>query len=110
MLFRSKAYGGTGVQEAINQAFSSLLKAIVVFPVEDETKLSDKAGNVLPDAYVLRGGSTALYLARIVHTELAETFLFAIDARSGKRLGADHVLADRDIVKIVSSKSVNRKA
>ena len=97
-----KAYGGTGVQEAVNQAYFGLLSSIVVFPVEDETKLSDKAGNVLPDAYVMRGGSTALDLARTVHTDLAETFLFAIDARNGKRLGADHVLADRDIVKIVS--------
>ncbi len=99
-----KAYGGTGVQAAINEAFFSLLKAVVVFPVEDETKLSDKAGNVLPDAYVMRGGSTALDLARAVHSDLADSFLFAVDARNGKRLGADHVLADRDLIKIVSSK------
>jgi ribosome-binding ATPase YchF (GTP1/OBG family) len=98
-----KVYGGTGVQEAINQAYFGLLDAIVVFPVEDEHKLSDKAGNILPDAYVMKGGSTALDLARTVHTELAEGFLYAIDARSGKRLAAEHKLADRDIVKIVSS-------
>jgi ribosome-binding ATPase YchF (GTP1/OBG family) len=98
-----KAYGGTGVQEAINQAYFTLLKAVVVFPVEDETKLSDKDGNVLPDAYVMRGGSTAHDLARTVHTELAEGFLYAIDARTGKRLAGDHKLANRDIVKIVSS-------
>jgi ribosome-binding ATPase YchF (GTP1/OBG family) len=98
-----KIFGGTGVQEAINQAFFGLLNAVVVFPVEDETKLSDKAGNVLPDAYVMKGGSTALDLARTVHTELAEGFLYAIDARTGKRLSADHKLGDRDIVKIVSS-------
>jgi ribosome-binding ATPase YchF (GTP1/OBG family) len=75
----------------------------VVFPVEDETKLSDKEGNVLPDAYVMKGGSTALDLARTVHTELADSFLYAIDARNGKRLSADHKLSNRDIVKIVSS-------
>ncbi len=98
-----RVFAGTGVQVAINQAFFDLLKAIVVFPVEDETKLSDKLGRVLPDAYVMRGGSTALDLARTVHSELAEGFLYAIDARNGKRLGADHVLANRDIVKIVSS-------
>jgi len=98
-----KVYGGTGVQTAINRAFFDLLKAIVVFPVEDETKLSDKDGRVLPDAYVMKGGSTALDLARTVHTELAEGFLYAVDARTGKRLAADHLLSDRDIVKIVSS-------
>ncbi|MDA4119463.1 MAG: redox-regulated ATPase YchF [Thaumarchaeota archaeon] len=98
-----RAFGGTGVQAAINQAFFDLLKAIVVFPVEDETKLSDKLGRVLPDAFVMKGGSTALDLARTVHSELAEGFLYSIDARNGKRLGADHVLGNRDIVKIVSS-------
>ena len=98
-----KVYGGTGVQDAIDRAFFDLLKAIVVFPVEDESKLSDKDGRVLPDAYVMKGGSTALDLARTVHSELAEGFLYAIDARTGKRLAADHVLGNRDVVKIVSS-------
>jgi len=98
-----KVYGGTGVQDAINQAFFDLLSAIVVFPVEDETRLSDKDGRVLPDAFVMKGGSTAIDLARTVHSELADTFLYAVDARTGKRLGSDHVLKNRDIVKIVSS-------
>lgn len=95
-------YGGTGVQEAVNRAFFGLLGAIVVFPVEDETKLTDKEGRVLPDAYVMRGGSTALDLARTVHSELAESFIYAVDARTGKRLASDHVLGNRDVVKIVS--------
>lgn len=98
-----KVFGGTGVQEAINKAFFDLLRAIVVFPVEDESKLSDKEGRVLPDAFVMKGGSTTLDLARTVHSELAEGFLYAVDARTGKRLAADHVLNNRDIVKIVSS-------
>ncbi len=98
-----KVYGGTGVQEAINQAFFDLLRAIVVFPVEDETRLSDKDGRVLPDAFVMKGGSTAIDLARTVHSELAESFLYAVDARTGKRLGSDHVLSNGDIVKVVSS-------
>jgi len=98
-----KAYGGTGVQEAIDGAFFGLLRAIVVYPVEDETKFSDKDGRVLPDAYVMKGGSTALDLARTVHSELAEGFLYAVDARTGKRLAADHLLSNRDVVKIVSS-------
>lgn len=98
-----KAFGGTGVQEAINEAYFGLLSAVVVFPVEDETRFSDKEGNVLPDAYVMKGGSTTLDLARTVHTELADSFLYAIDARNGKRLSGDHKLSNRDIVKIVSS-------
>ncbi len=96
--------GGTGVQQAINEAYFSLLKAIVVFPVEDETRLADKNGNVFPDAYVMKGGSTAIDLARTVHTALAEGFLYAIDVRTKKRVAADYELHDRDILKIVSSK------
>ena len=97
-------YGGTGVQQAIDQAYFGLLKAVVVYPVEDETKLCNKDGEVLPDAYVMNGGSTALDLARKIHSDLAQTFLYAMDARTGMRLSSDHVLRDRDIVKIVSSK------
>lgn len=98
-----RVWGGTGVQQAIDQAYFGLLKAIVVFPVEDESKLSDKNGNVLPDAHVMKGGSTALDLARRIHSELAESFLYAIDARSGKRLADDYGLKNGDIIKIVSS-------
>ena len=98
-----RVYGSTGVQEAIDQAYFGLLNALVVYPVEDETRLCNKDGDVLPDAYVMKGGSTALDLARKIHSELAQTFLYAIDARTGMRLSADHVLKDRDIVKIVSS-------
>ena len=99
-----RVFGGTGVQKAIDEAYFSLLGAVVVFPVEDEKKLSDKKGNILPDAYVMRGGSTTLDLARAVHSELAQGFLYAIDARTGMRLAADHRLKDRDVVKIVSSR------
>ena len=99
-----KVFRGTGVQKAIDEAYFSLLGAVVVFPVEDERKLSDKKGNILPDAYVMRGGSTTLDLARAVHSDLAEGFLYAIDARTGMRLAADHQLKNHDIVKIVSSR------
>jgi ribosome-binding ATPase YchF (GTP1/OBG family) len=97
------AYGSTGVQQAIDQAYFGLLRAIVVYPVEDETRLADKDGRVLPDAYVMNGGSTALDLARKIHSDLAQGFLYAIDARTGMRLSGDYPLKDRDILKIVSS-------
>jgi ribosome-binding ATPase len=100
-----RVYGTTGVQQAVNEAYFKLLNAVVVFPVEDEHKLADKNGNVLPDAYVMKGGSTASDLARTVHSDLADSFLYAIDVRTGMRLAADHLLKNRDVVKIVSSKS-----
>ncbi len=98
-----ESYGGTGVQQAIDLAYFGLLRAVVAYPVEDETKLSDKNGNVLPDAYVMSGGSTAMDLARKIHTDLAKGFLYAIDARSGMRVSGDYVLKNGDILKIVSS-------
>ncbi|MFN3621557.1 MAG: TGS domain-containing protein [Nitrososphaerales archaeon] len=38
-----------------------------------------------------------------MHTDLGETFLYAVDAVSGVRLGADHVLEDGQVVKIVAA-------
>jgi ribosome-binding ATPase len=94
---------GTGVQKAINDAYLVLLKGIVVYPVEDETKLTDKKGNVLPDARIMHEGDTARDLAFAVHTELGESFLYAIDARTGLRVGADHKLRNNEVLKIVAT-------
>jgi ribosome-binding ATPase len=93
----------TGVQEAINDAYLRLLKGIVVYPVEDETKLTDKKGNVLPDARIMHQGDTARDLAFKIHTDLGESFLYAIDARTGLRVGADYALKNNDVLKIVST-------
>ena len=94
---------GTGVQQAINDAYLRLLKGIVVYTVEDETKFSDKKGNVLPDARIMYRGDTAKDLAFKVHTDLGNTFLYAIDARTGLRVGADYLLKNNDVLKIVST-------
>jgi len=97
--------GSTGVQQVINATCFELLKMIVVYPVEDDVKLTDKKGNVLPDAYMLRIGSTPKDLAATIHGDLAKGFLHAVDARSKQRLGADHQLKNGDVVKIVSTMS-----
>lgn len=96
--------GSTGVQEAINTAFFKLLNMITVYPVEDLEHLSDHMGRVLPDAYLVPYGTTARQLAYIIHTELGEGFIFAVEAREKKRLGEDYVLRDRDVVSIVSAR------
>jgi ribosome-binding ATPase YchF (GTP1/OBG family) len=98
-----KKYGSTGVQEILNIACFDLLKKIVVYPVEDESKLTDKKGNILPEAYLLNEDSTAKDLAHVIHGELGKGFLFAIDVRTKRRLGADHKLKNNDVVKIVSA-------
>lgn len=95
----------TGIQQAINYAIFDVLKIITVFPVEDETKLSNKDGVVLPDARLLPVGSTAKDLAATIHADLAKGFLHAIDAKTKQRIGADHTLKDGDVIKIISSMS-----
>ena len=95
----------TGIQTALNSAAFRVLKLIVVFPVEDETKLSNKDGQVLPDAKLLPEDATAKNLAETIHQDIAKGFLFAIDAKTKQRIGADHTLKNGDVIKIVSSLS-----
>jgi ribosome-binding ATPase len=105
--FLSK-YGSTGVQEIINLTIFKLLKLIVVYPVEDELKLTDRKGNALPDAHLLPVNSTPKDLAEKIHAELGKGLLYAIDARRKIRLGADYRLKNNDVIKIVSTTSSGR--
>jgi len=98
-------WGNTGVQQIINEAFLKLLKMIVVFPVEDINRLSDHHGNVLPDALLIREGTTARELAYMIHQELGETFICAVDARTKMRYGENYRLKMNDVIKIISAKS-----
>jgi ribosome-binding ATPase YchF (GTP1/OBG family) len=96
--------GSTGVQDAINMAYFKLLSMITVYPVEDVEHLADHNGRVLPDAYIVPYGTTARQFAYLIHTELGEGFIYAVDARERKRVGEDAVLKDRDVISIVSAK------
>jgi ribosome-binding ATPase YchF (GTP1/OBG family) len=97
-------FGSTGVQEAINMAYFKLLNMITVYPVEDLERLSDHNGRVLPDAYIVPYGTTARELAYLIHTELGESFIYAVEARERKRVGEDYMLKDRDVISIISAK------
>jgi len=98
-----KQNNGTGVQQAINRAAFELLDRIVVYPVEDENHYCDKQGEVLPDAFLMKKGSTPHDLAYQVHTDIGKGFLYAIDARTKMRIKESHALKDGDIIKIVST-------
>jgi hypothetical protein len=97
-------YGGTGVQQTINAAVFEQLKLIIVYPVSDEHKFTDNKGNVLPDAIPLRKGATVLQLAEKIHSDLAKSFIFAIDAKKKMRVSKDHILNDGDVIRIVAGK------
>jgi len=93
----------TGVQFAINMCIFKLLNMNTVYPVEDAKRLSDHMGRVLPDAFLIPYSANVKELAREIHTELAKTILYAIDARTGLRLPTDYVLKDRDVISIVAA-------
>jgi len=97
-------FGGTGVQQSINKAVFELLDLIVIFPVEDENKYCDGQDRVLPDAFLMKKGSTPHDLAFQVHTDIGEGFLYAVDARTKMRIKENHELKTGDIIKIVSTK------
>jgi len=98
-------WGSTGLQEALNAAFFQLLETIVVYPVEDAEKLTDHQGRVLPDCHLVPQGTTARQFASLIHTELGETFIHAVDAKTKMRLGEGHILKDKDVIQIVAAKA-----
>lgn len=93
-------YGSTGIQTALNAAAFKLLDLIVAYPVADPHKMTDKNGNVLPDAFLLKRGATARDLAFAVHEDIGKKFIAAVNARTGQNIGADQPLKDGDIVSI----------
>ncbi len=93
----------TGVQFALNTCVFKLMGMNAVYPVEDAEKLSDKKGNVLPDVFLVPYNASLAGLAAQIHTDLAKTMIYAIDARTRIRLPADYKLKDRDIVTIVAA-------
>jgi len=104
---REKAFdkwGGTGLQDAINEAFFGLLDMITVYPVEDAEKLTNHRGHVLPDCFLVTRGTTAKQFAAEIHTDLAEGFIYAVDARTKRRLGDTYILENNDVIQIVSAK------
>ncbi len=99
-----KENDGLGVQQVLEKSIYEQLDRIVVYPVENEQNYTDKEGRVLPDAYLLPRGSTAEDLAYAVHTDIGEGFIRAVDARTQRVIGRDHILKNSDIIKIVSSR------
>jgi ribosome-binding ATPase YchF (GTP1/OBG family) len=97
-------FGGTGVQNILNKAVFDYLHMITVYPVHDANTLTDSDGNVLPDVYLVLEGTTAKEFAGVIHTDLMESFVHGIDARTKMRISDKHVLKDRDVIKIVSAK------
>ena len=61
----------------------------MLYPVEDENKFTDRKGVILPDAFLMKRGSTARDLAFRVHSDIGESFLFAIDGKTQDEAGRE---------------------
>jgi len=94
-------FGSTGVQEVLNKIVFDTLEYICVFPA-GSTKLEDTKGNVLPDCFLMKKGSTALDFAFRLHTEIGKNFVKAIDVRTKKIIGKEYILKHRDGIEIIT--------
>ena len=90
------------LRNVISDTVKKHLKLMVVYPVYDDKKWTDKEGNILPDAFLMPEGTTAEDLAFKVHTDIGRGFIKAINCRTGMVVGRDHPLADGDVIRIVA--------
>ena len=95
----------TGIQKILNSAVFDSLNLIAVYPVEDESKLTNKDGTILPDTKLLPQDSTAKDLASLIHADIAKGFLHAIDCKTKQRISGDQKLKHGDVIKIISTLS-----
>ncbi|MCH8004432.1 MAG: redox-regulated ATPase YchF [Nanoarchaeota archaeon] len=96
-------YKTTGVQQVLDKAVFELLKYIAVFPVAN-SKLMDKDNNILPDCFLVPENITALGFAFKIHTDIGNNFIKAIDMKTKQTVGKEHLVKNRDVIEIVTSK------
>ncbi|WP_433624392.1 redox-regulated ATPase YchF [Halomicrococcus sp. NG-SE-24] len=96
-------WGGTGVQQSLNEAVYDLLDQITAYPVQNESKWTDGQGNVLPDANLLSRGSTPRDLAYAVHSDIGDGYLHAVNAKTDREISDSYELEEGDVIKIVST-------
>ncbi|MBI1936344.1 redox-regulated ATPase YchF [Candidatus Woesearchaeota archaeon] len=96
-------YGSTGVQNVLDIAVFGLLKYVAIFP-GGVNKLEDQHGNRLPDCFLMPPGTTALDFAFKLHTDIGNHFIKALDVKSRRPVGKEHLLKNRDVIEIVTSK------
>jgi ribosome-binding ATPase YchF (GTP1/OBG family) len=95
-------YNTTGVQDVLNACVFDTLHMIAIFP-GGINKLTDQYGNVLPDCFLIKDGSTAVDFAYKIHTDLGNKFIRAIDVKKKLTVGRDHKLKNFDVVEIVAN-------
>jgi ribosome-binding ATPase YchF (GTP1/OBG family) len=92
-------FGSTGIQEVMNKVVFEIMDYLCVFPAG--SKMTDSKGNVLPDCYIMKNGSTALDFAFRLHTDIGKNFVKAISLKTKQAVGKDYVLKHRDGIEII---------
>lgn len=93
--------GSTGVREAINELVFQIKKYKVVFPVEDERRLTDGFGRVLPDAYLVNENANPRDVAQKIHSDIAKNYKGAIDCDTGLKIKNDAPVKNGQVIKIL---------
>jgi len=93
-------FGSTGIQEVMNKVVFDVLQYICIYPAG--AKLSDSKGNVLPDCFLMKKGSTALDFAFRLHSDIGRDFVKAVNIRTKQGVGKDYVLKHCDGLEILT--------
>ncbi|HVY01756.1 MAG TPA: redox-regulated ATPase YchF [Candidatus Nanoarchaeia archaeon] len=93
-------FGSTGVQEVLNKVVLEILEYVAIYPAG--AKLSDSKGNVLPDCYLMKKGSTALDFAYRLHSDIGRDFVKAMHIKTKQAVGKDYVLKHCDGLEILT--------
>jgi len=97
-------FGGTGIQGCLDETILNVLDYIPIFPGGTKS-LTDKNGNVIPDCFLLKKGSTALDFAYTLHTDMGDGFIRAIDVKTKQIIGKNHVLKSGDVIELMFKKT-----
>ncbi len=96
------AYGGTGVQKALEEAVFDVLGCIAVFPGSANGSTDERG--VFRDCFILPEGATTEDFAYHIHSDIGEGLLHGTDCRSGRQVGAGHELTHRDVIELISTR------
>ncbi len=94
-----KENNGTGAQKVLNKAVFETLDYKVAYPVAN-SDLTDKDGNVLPDAVLLPNEATTLDFAYQIHSDIGDNFKKAIDMKTKKPIAKDKTVEDNSVIEI----------
>jgi ribosome-binding ATPase YchF (GTP1/OBG family) len=92
-------FGSTGVQNVLNSVVFDVLGYLAIFPAG--SKLADSKGNILPDCFLMKKGSTALDFAYRLHTDIGKNFVKAVHIKTGRAVGKDYELKHLDGLEIM---------